>query len=145
MKRYILTFVTLIATVVLSGCTGAGASGYGDGGSGYSTELTRADIMNLDDGYTIEGSSSYGNGVVLRFYHGRYEYERVDEYGAVRESFSGYFALQNGAIKIYFGDDDGGGYAIETHNGFLEEGYYYDIIGVRDDITIESVYRSGAF
>ncbi len=109
-----------------------------------SESLPEVDILNLDDGYTIEGFSDYGNGVVLRFYEGRYSYERTDEDGVVREFFSGYFALQNGAIKIYFGDDDGGGYAIETHNGFLEEGYFYDIAGVRDDITIASIYRSGA-
>ena len=109
-----------------------------------SESLSEVDILDLDDGYTIEGFSDYGNGVVLRFYEGRYSYERTDAEGVVRESFDGYFALQNGAIKIYFGDDDGGGYAIETHNGLLEEGYFYDITGVRDDITIASIYRSGA-
>jgi len=109
-----------------------------------SESLSSVDIWDLDDGYTVTGESDYGNGVVLRFYEGRYTYERTDEYGVVRESFGGYFALQNGAIKIYFGDDDGGGYAIDTHNGLLEEGYFYDITGVRDNITVTSIYRSGA-
>jgi hypothetical protein len=156
----------VVAVVAVSGCGGVSA-GEGDRvvvvnhyevqetGRAETTEYTEedvpameslssVDILDLDDGYTIEGFSSYSNGVVLRFYEGRYSYERSDDEGVVRESFSGYFALQNGAIKIYFGDDDGGGYAIETHNGLLEEGYFYDITGVRDDITIASIYRSGA-
>ena len=166
MKKMILVLLSAVAVVAVSGCGGVRA-GEGDRvvvvnhyevqetGRGESTEHTEAvlpateslssiDIFDLDDGYTIEGFSSYSNGVVLRFYEGRYSYERIDDEGVVYESFSGYFALQNGAIKIYFGDDDGGGYAIETYNGLLEEGYFYDITGVRDDITIASIYRSGA-
>ncbi len=120
---------------------GSNGDDYIDNSPIVPAELSKVDILNLDDGYTVEGFSSYGNGVILRFYEGRYAYDRTDEYGVVWESFSGYFDLQNGAIKIYFGDDDGGGYAIETHNGLLEEGYFYDIIGVRDDITITAIYR----
>ncbi len=174
MKKVILGLLVTVALLVLSGCGGASASEgdrvvvinhYEAQASDDATTtddvttteivevadevtvsegLSEVDILDLDDGYTIEGFSSYGNGVVLRFYEGRYSYERTDEEGVVRESFDGYFALQNGAIKIYFGDDDGGGYAIETHSGLLEEGYFYDITGVRDDITIASIYRSGA-
>jgi len=166
MKKVILVLLSAVAVVAVSGCGGV-STGESDRvvvvnhyevqetGRAETTEYTEevlpateslssVDILDLDDGYTIEGFSSYSNGVVLRFYEGRYSYERSDDEGVVRESFSGYFALQNGAIKIYFGDDDGGGYAIETHNGLLEEGYFYDITGVRDDITIASIYRSGA-
>ena len=174
MKKVILSLLSMVTLLVLSGCSGIGEA-EGDRVvvvNHYETQtsdnatttddattteivevadettvsegLSEIDILDLDDGYTVEGFSSYGNGVILRFYEGRYSYERTDDEGVVRESFSGYFALQNGAIKIYFGDDDGGGYAIETHNGLLEEGYFYDIIGVRDDMTITTIYRSGA-
>ena len=168
MKKVILSLLSMVALLVLSGCSGIGeaesdrvvvVNHYETQTSDNATTteivevvdettvsegLPEVDILDLDDGYTVEGFSSYGNGVILRFYEGRYSYERTDDEGVVRESFSGYFALQNGAIKIYFGDDDGGGYAIETHNGLLEEGYFYDIIGVRDDMTITTIYRSGA-
>lgn len=105
------------------------------------TNLDAVDIMKLDQGYVVRGYSSYGNDVELLFYDGRYTYNRLDGDGVVRESFHGYFELENGAIKIYFGDDDGGGYAIETHNGFLEKGYFYNILGVRDNITVLAIYR----
>lgn len=170
MKKFILISLGFVSVFVLSGCSGVGAgesdrvvvtsshdvhiSGNRDSAAevadesepidNTSNDSIKVDILDLDDGYTVEGFSSFGNGVTLRFYEGRYSYERTDEYGVVRESFSGYFALHNGAIKIYFGDNDGGGYAIETNNGLLEEGYFYNIIGVRDDITITDIYRSNS-
>jgi hypothetical protein len=103
--------------------------------------LGSIDIQGLDDGYTIRGYSSYGNDVKLLFLNGEYLYQRIDENGKVTEEFHGFYELENGAIKIYFGDDDGGGYAIDTHNGFLEVGYFYDITGVQDDITVMEICR----
>jgi len=165
MKKVILGLLATAALLVLSGCSGVSAgeddrvvvvnhyetqetgrtevTGYTEEEILTTESLSSVDILDLDDGYTIEGFSDYGNGVVLRFYEGRYSYERTDEEGVVRESFGGYFALQNNAIKIYFDDDDGGGYAIETYYGLLEEGDLYDIIGVKDNITITTIYRSG--
>jgi hypothetical protein len=155
MKKIIMILVATVAVVALGGCSGAQAGGYvvtdttvhaGTSDSAHGGDdaesLSSVDIQDLDDGYAIRGYSSYGNDVKLLFRDGYYTYQRIDhDSGEVTEEFHGYFELQNGAIKIYFGDDDGGGYAIDTHNGFLEEGYFYDIIGVQDDITVTDIYR----
>lgn len=86
MKKVILSLLSMVALLVLSGCSGIGeaesdrvvvVNHYETQTSDNATTteivevadettvsegLPEVDILDLDDGYTVEGFSSYGNG-----------------------------------------------------------------------------------
>jgi len=128
--------------LALNGCgggSGSGDNGGGDNGGGDiqpPQAVTLLNILDLDMGYVIEGTSSYGNDVVLSYCKGKYDYERIPG-----SHYRGGFNITYNDTTISMLDNDGGSYRIDTGTGYLEVGEYYDIYDVADDITITNIYE----
>lgn len=97
--------------------------------------ITSVDILNLDDGYVIDGYNSQDENVRLIYCGTGYDYSRASL------SFSGTFNI-NSTQSIINMFDNGGSYIINTGNGYLEVGENYDIYDVKYDITVEAIFET---
>ncbi len=137
MKKLLSLAISGMAVLMLNGCGGGGVS---DGGIDNPTPtppvstVDKVDIANLYEGYEVNGVNDKGDDITLDFCH---NYTYVYYRGNMR--FSGNFYANSESTKIDMYDDDGGSYIIETYNGFLEVGEYYEIYDVHDEITVEEI------
>lgn len=97
----------------------------------YPEIIYSIDIMDLDDGYSLEGYSSDGDLVILEYCHGTYNYYRGADY------FYGDFSTNQFTVNMY--DSDGGSYVIDTDAGFIDVGINYYIFDINSDITVDVI------
>ncbi len=137
MKKLISLLLSGVTIIALSGC-GGGSDGGGNG-SNPPAEITNVDILDLDEGYQINGVNDANEDVTFEYCANEYDYYRDDEH------FLGTFNIGDiGAdtdVRINMFDVDGGTYVIDTDDGRLNVGEIYDIDFVSDEIEVESIVK----
>jgi len=124
MKKLMGLFISGVAVLALSGCS-SDSSSTGD------NEISSVDVLDLEDGYQINGYNDANQYVTLEYCANRYDYYRGDN-----EEFHGTFNINaSDTINMY---DNGASYIIET-DGYLRVNSFYDIYDIADQITIESI------
>ena len=137
MKNRLMSLVLSgVAIIGLNACGGGGDDG--DTGSNLPIEITEVDILDLDEGYQINGVNDANEDVTLEYCANEYDYYRGDD-----EAFHGTFNIgdigSDTDVRINMFDDDGGTYVIDTDNGHLHIDEIYDIDFVNDEIDVESI------
>lgn len=133
MKKTIHLLLALFALFAFNACGEVEDELNGDTDN---SSITSVDILNLDDGYVIDGYNSQDENVRLIYCGTGYDYSR----GSL--SFSGTFNINSTQIIINMFDSDGGSYIINTGNGYLEVGQNYDIYDVKYDITVKTIFET---
>ncbi len=129
MKKLMGLFISGVAVLALSGCS-SDSSSTGD------NEISSVDVLDLEDGYQINGYNDANQYVTLEYCANRYDYYRGDN-----EEFHGTFSIGdsdyelNTRINMY---DNGTSYRIDT-DGYLRVNDFYDIYDTIDEIEIESI------
>ncbi len=135
MKKLIGLFLSGVAVIALSGCSSDSSTG--DSSTGGDNEISSVDVLDLQDGYQINGYNDAGQDVILEYCDNTYSYFTGP--GA----FSGTFAIGNTDdeinARINMFDDDGGSYRIDTEDGYLRVDEEYDILEQGDEIIVESI------
>ena len=123
-----------IAIIALSGCGSSSSTE-----SNPPIEITEVDILNLDEGYQINGVNNADEDVTFEYCANEYDYYRDNDH------FLGTFNIGDiGAdtdVRINMFDDDGSSYRIDTDNGRLHVGKIYYIDFVSDEIEVESIVK----
>jgi len=132
MKKFSALVLAGFAVFALNGCTGASADGttddgYDDNGGGTTT----GDYISLNNlsGYAI---IDYG-GSTIDFCDGV-----AYVYNSNAQHYGEYLITNSGYTVSFYPQDEGGSYRIDT-DGFFREGSTYDVYGVNDSITIDSI------
>jgi len=127
MKKMIGLAVGAVAMVVLSGCQPS------NGGS----TVNKVDILDLTDGYVIEGTDQDNKDVELDFCGNRYV---LYHDGA---DFSGTFSIGDSdyRINMFQKSPTTGSYRIDTDNGFLWKNSTYEIKYNGYDISIDTITK----
>ena len=129
MKKLMSLFLSGVAVIALSGCSG----GSDDNTPSGPVTVDAVDIFDLHQGYRISGINSDDDNIDM-VYCG----EEYDIYPG-SEHHSGTFSINDAGDRINMFDDDEGSYRIDTPNGLLEVDEDYDIKYVDDYILVESI------
>jgi len=146
MKTLTKLFLALGIAFSLTACGGGGGDDLFD--DGY-TDNGYDDNYNTDNGYD-ENYDNGGDSVSLQNLAGRSISDSNGGYidfcsdGSIyyylnsNGNHTGTYNVVNSGYKLDFYDSDRGSYAIETSNGYLEEGMTYYIINV-ESFTVSSI------
>lgn len=127
MKKFMGLVLAGVAVFALSGCdTGS------DGGSGSAT-YPDVHVLDLDDGYIIDGRNEAGEYVTFEFCHGNYDYYSGPGH------WYGHFSINGDRINMFDDTPTGGSYRIDTLNNLLEVGIKYYIDFQNDEIIVEQI------
>jgi len=129
MKKLMSMAFAGVALIALNGCGGGG----GDDTTPIGPEsFDSVDVLDLDDGYIIDGVNQAGEDVTLEFCHGEYDY-----YSGANIHGFGDFNINGDRVNMF--DDDGGSYRIDTFNNLFEVGEEYTIDFQNDEIIVEQI------
>ena len=135
MKKIVSIVLAATAVVALNGCGGGGSDtppAGGGTGSGPATYLD-VDVLDLDNGYIIDGINDAGEYVTLEYCNGEYDYYSGSGH------WYGHFSISGDRINMFDDTSTGGSYRIDTYNNLLEVGEWYSIDFQNDEITVEQI------
>ena len=134
MKILMSLFLSGVAIIALNGCGGGGSGGSGGSGGGVGPNTyTDVHVLDLDDGYIIDGHNLAGQDVTLEYCKGNYDYYSGPDH------WYGHFSIKNDRINMFDDTPTGGSYTIDTVNDLLEVDEEYYIFDQNDEIIIEQI------
>ena len=132
MKKLMGLFLSGVAVVALSGC-GGGSDDSGDGGGSGPNTYAEVHVLDLDDGYIIDGHNLAGQEVTFEYCNGKYEYYSGPDH------WYGHFGINADRINMWDDTPTGGSYTIDTGNNLLEVGIEYYIFDQNDEIIVDQI------
>ena len=118
-----------VALVALNGCGG----GSGDTTATGPESFDRVDVLDLTDGFIIDGYNQAGEDVTLEFCNGEYDYYSGPDH------WYGNFSINEDRVNMFDETPTGGSYRIDTFNYLFEVGQEYTIDFQNDEIEVEQI------
>jgi len=131
MKKFVNVMVSGIAILSLS-AFGGGSDGDSGGGSGPAT-FGSVNVLDLNNGFIIDGRNRAGEDVTLMYCRGGYKYYSGPGF------WYGDFGINGDRINMFDQTPTGGSYRIDTYNNYLEVGIEYFIDFQNDEILVENI------
>jgi hypothetical protein len=121
--------------LALSGCGGGGGgdNSPSDGGGQSPQTFSEVDVLDLNNGFIIDGRNDAGEDVTLEYCKGNYEYYSGSGH------WYGHFSIKNDRVNMFDDTLTGGSYRIDTINNYFEVGEWYSIDFQNDEITVEQI------
>ena len=132
MKKVLSVIVGGVAVMALNGC-GGGESPSGDNDPDSPQTFQGIDIIDLDQGYIIDGHNDAGEDVTLEYCKGNYDYYSGPNH------WYGHFSIKDDRINMFDDTPTGGSYRIDTINNYLEVGQWYSIDFQNDEIIVDQI------
>lgn len=133
MERLMSILLSGAAVVALSGCGGGGGASPDSGGGSGPATFNSVDVLDLGNGYIIDGRNEAGEDVTLEYCNDSYEYYSGSGY------WYGHFNINGDRINMFDDTPTGGSYRIDTINNLLEVGVEYPIDFQNDEIIVEQI------
>ena len=131
-KRLLGLLVSGSMVLALNGC--GGGSGSGDNGGGQSPQtFSDVNVLDLEQGFIIDGHNNAGESVTLEYCDDNYKYYSGSGY------WYGHFNINGDRINMFDDTSTGGSYRIDTLNNLLEVGQYYSIDFQNDEIIVDAI------
>ena len=129
MKKLMSVAFAGVALIALNGCGGGSDSSPTIGPATFDS----VDVLDLTDGFIIDGYNQGGEDMTLEFCNGDYDYYSGPD------RWYGSFSISGDRVNMFDETPTGGSYRIDTYNNLFEVGVEYPIDFQNDEILVEQI------